>query len=46
MKKNAFEFEYGVISKGSQTMADKVIKLFEFEYGVISKGSQTTRIHA
>ena len=34
-------FEYGVISKGSQTNLSHKRHEFLFEYGVISKGSQT-----
>ncbi len=34
-------FEYGVISKGSQTGIFDCVSGVVFEYGVISKGSQT-----
>ena len=36
-----YTFEYGVISKGSQTLCLVFKKVSQFEYGVISKGSQT-----
>ena len=39
---NKYTFEYGVISKGSQTTSLYVTYSIPFEYGVISKGSQTS----
>lgn len=39
-----FEFEYGVILNGSQTISIVSLYSEKFEYGVISNGSQTADV--